>query len=362
MKNKTPLLIAGIWFTLGLIYSGQSFFYSITAGREYILQRSLFHSFLFCLEWGLLTLPVWKLAERFRLDSENILRNLFIHFGLGLTIAFIQHTIYVVVMDAVERPAGNIRTFEQLLPSIIGFVEYGVLMYWSIVFVFHGIAYYRNYQSEHQRVTMLRAQLVEAQLQSLHMQLQPHFLFNALNAIAVLVVKQPPTAKKMLLHLSELLRMSLDRGKDHFVTVAQEMDFVDTYLIIQKLRFGKRLDVSIDVSPDVAAEHIPTFLLQPLIENAVHHGIAVQAGRCWISIQIEQQGTMIQIAIKNGRSSKVKDVRSKPGKGVGLKNTQDRLLQLYGDSHEFSFAMNSQNGADVIVRLPLKSAKVTEGR
>jgi hypothetical protein len=352
MTLRRTHIIAGIWFFLGLIYSGQSFFYSLSVGREYVWQRSFFHSFVFCLEWGLLTTFVLGLAERFRLDDLNFRRNAVIHFFIGIAAALLQQTVYVYVTNFVDNGFTLTKSFPEYLPSIIGFFEYGVLMYWSIVFIHHAVGYYRQYQQEQRNAAELRTQLVESQLQSLKMQLQPHFLFNTLNAISVLVKKEPALAQKMIVRLSDCLRMTLERGSTNEVTLEQELEFLNAYLAIEEVRFGERLTVTMEIDEAAYPVRVPTFILQPLAENSIRHGIAQRSGEGWITVTAAVSNGMITLSVIDGgvRSKKTKKVTE--GIGVGLENTQKRLTQLYGADARLEIQENGNNGYTVTITMP----------
>lgn len=353
MTLKRPYIIAGVWCVLGLIYSGQSFFYSLSVGREYLWQRSFFHSFVFCLEWALLTPLVLRLTERFRLDAETFLRNILIHVLLGFTIAFAQHTLYTYITTFVDNGFVLDRSFMQLLPSLVGYVEYGVLMYWSIVFVHHAVSYYRRYQGEQQTAAELRSQLAEAQLQSLKMQLQPHFLFNTLNAISVLVKKEPALAQTMIVRLSDCLRMTLERGTTNEVTLEQELEFLNAYLSIEQVRFGDRLTVTNAIDERALPLFVPTFILQPLAENSIRHGIAKRSGEGTIHITAAVRSGMLILEVQDGAARRRKISAAAEGFGVGLANTRQRLQQLYGNGATFTFAENEKNGHTVTIGIPL---------
>lgn len=354
MRSRRPYIIAGIWFFLGLIYSGQSFFYSLSVGREYVWQRSIFHSFVFCLQWGLLTPLVLSLTERFRLDAVRFRRNISFHFFFGLIIAFLQQAVYVLITDFVDNGFTFTRSLTGYIPSVIGFFEYGVLMYWAIVFFYHAAEYYRRYQQEEKQSSELRSQLAEAQLHSLKTQLQPHFLFNTLNAISVLVKKEPALAQKMIIRLSDLLRVSLERGNENEVPLSDEMKMLETYLEIEKVRFGERLSVTTQIEPETVSIRVPTFILQPLAENAIRHGIAQRSGKGWISVSSSLRDGLLSVSISDGgeRPKKKKDVTS--GLGVGLENSRQRLLQLYGNRSSLTLSENDRNGFTCIITIPVR--------
>lgn len=352
MRYRRPFLIGGIWFFLGLIYSGQSFFYTLSVGREYLWQRSLFHSFIFCLEWGLLTPLVLTLTERFRLDVHRLRRNIVIHFFLGLSIAFVQQAVYVFITDFVDNGFVFTRSLSGYFPSIIGFFEYGVLMYWAIVFFYHAAEYYSRYQKEQQQSSELRTQLAEAQIQSLTMQLQPHFLFNTLNAISVLVKKEPALAQKMIVRLSDLLRLTLERGTMNEVPLKEELEHLDTYLAIEKVRFGERLTVTTQIDPEALNILVPTFILQPLAENAVRHGVSRRLGNGWITITAQRVNSVLTVSISDGGERPVKKKDDSTGMGVGLENSKQRLFQLYGSSSTLLLLENDRNGFTCVITIP----------
>ena len=353
MKLNRPIIIGGIWFLLGLIYSSQSFFYSLSVGREYIWQRSLFHSFIFCLEWGLLTPIVLRLVDRFRLDDSKFKLNIIVHFVIGLAVAFVQQTVYVYVTNYVENGFTVTKSFTGFLPSIVGFFEYGVLMYWSIVFIHHAVGYYRQYRQEEKNASQLRSQLIESQLQALKMQLQPHFLFNTLNAISILVKKEPSLAQKMIVRLSDLLRLTLERGNKNEVTLEQELEFLNIYLGIEKVRFGDRLSVTMNIDELSLPKRVPTFILQPLVENSIRHGIAQRSGEGWIEIVSTLEGNVLSLQVNDGGPKTKKKRGLTERTGVGLENTKLRLQQFYGNSFTFDVQENVLNGFSVNIEIPI---------
>jgi LytS/YehU family sensor histidine kinase len=296
---------------------------------------------------------VLNLVERFRLDDKNLYRNVTLHFFIGIGVAVLQQTAYVLFTDFVENGFAFSRTFSGYLPSIVGFFEYGVLMYWSIVFVHHAVGYYRRYQQEERRSAQLRTELMESQLQALKMQLQPHFLFNTLNAISVLVKKEPVLAQKMIVRLSDLLRLTLERGSENVVTLEQELEFVNTYLAIEKVRFGDRLTIKTEIAEMTLQSLVPTFILQPLAENSIRHGVAHRSGEGWIKIQSTQKEQTLFLSVSDGGTRSTRSKKQNDGFGVGLENTQQRLRQLYGNAFQFDIQENNHNGRTVTLAIPL---------
>ncbi|HUF26219.1 MAG TPA: histidine kinase [Gemmatimonadaceae bacterium] len=196
----------------------------------------------------------------------------------------------------------------------------------------------------------LEARLTEAQLQSLKLQLHPHFLFNTLNTITALVHVDPPAAERMVAGLSELLRLSLRTAGEQEVPLSREMEMLDHYLQIQQVRFGDRLAVSIVVDPDAREALVPHFILQPLVENAIRHGIAPRATRGLVEIRATVLGTMLKLQV---RDDGIGVPFGRPvADGVGLANTRSRLRSLYGTRHSFHAAGEVAGGFVVDIEIP----------
>jgi two-component system LytT family sensor kinase len=230
-------------------------------------------------------------------------------------------------------------------------------IYWAIASLAHGLQFYRRSQERERKAADLAARLAEARLQALKMQLQPHFLFNALNAIATLVHKDPNAADEMIGNLSELLRLTLDQSQPQEIPLRQEMEFLQLYLHIEQARFGDRLRVNIDIDPRLLEAQVPTLILQPIVENAVRHGIEPQLKPGVITIHARVEGPTLCLSVRdNGAGTRSS---SPPGQGIGLSNTRTRLQALYGSE---GFLILPENGADgwkVEVRLPLRGAVST---
>lgn len=197
------------------------------------------------------------------------------------------------------------------------------------------------------RATELEASLARAQLQNLRLQLQPHFLFNALNTISSVMYADPAAADEMIDRLSELLRVSLRTTQTDEVLLGEELDTLDAYLAIMKARFGDRLDVRIDVDDEARAIPVPSMILQPLIENAVRHGNAERLGRGVISVRGRKRAGMLLLEIEDDGPGSVAGISI----GLGLTTTKERLRILHGDRHRFE-AKNIEGGFRVTIALP----------
>jgi two-component system sensor histidine kinase AlgZ len=228
-----------------------------------------------------------------------------------------------------------------------------ILIAWSALYF--GFKQYRTV--EEQRLALLTAESTarSAQLQALQYQLQPHFLFNTLNAISSLVVSdQPQQAAAMLASLGILLRSSLEAPEIHTLTLSDELVTVEEYLAIERARFGSRLIVSFDIDPQVDVARVPRFLLQPLIENAVRYGIATRSRGGEIALRASLSGEALRIEIENELPDP--DSQNTPGSGLGLRNSRERLEQLYGRQSSLTTAVIHNNRFLTVVTFPFAPA------
>ena len=225
--------------------------------------------------------------------------------------------------------------------------------FWGLVGVAHALRFYERARVRELREVELESRLAEARLEALRMQLHPHFLFNTLNSIASLVHDKPHVAEEMIESLSELLRVTLNHSDRQEVTVREELEFLDRYLHIEQTRFGDRLRVERRIDPDVGDAMVPTLVLQPLVENAVRHGIETQIAPGCISITIERAGPKLRLLVNdNGRGY---SGRHKLKEGVGLSNTRSRLKELYGDSGVLEVQPGSSEGFLASVTIPWRT-------
>src|SRR6185369_4509061 len=205
--------------------------------------------------------------------------------------------------------------------------------------------YYREGREREIHAAALEAQLAQAQLQTLKMQLQPHFLFNTLNSISALNHEDPRAANRMIARLSELLRLTLENDGAQEVSLHQELDFLKRYLEIQQVRFGDRLKVHFDVAPETMDARVPNLLLQPLVENAIQHGLAPFSAPGEIHIHASRENGLLCLRIADSGPGLPASTPSGAPDGIGLANTRARLQQLYGDAHRFELRNGAQRGA-----------------
>lgn len=238
-----------------------------------------------------------------------------------------------------------------------------VLVYWSLVGGCQAITNFRSSQQRERRAAELEARLTRSHLQALRMQINPHFLFNTLNAISTLISVNPPAANEMLGDLSELLRRSLDSADEQEIPLSRELQFVRAYIGIEQKRFGDRLRMEQDVPEDLSSALVPALILQPLLENAIRHGIEPQRAPGLITLQVRREGRQLHLQVRdNGKGFAAAATNRFERRGIGLANTQARLRELYGANQQFTVAKGEPRGCTVDIHLPFHSEPVSVGQ
>jgi len=234
-----------------------------------------------------------------------------------------------------------------------------MLLYWAIICISQGMDYYRRYRDRELLASNLETRLAEAQLDALRMQLHPHFLFNALNSVSVLMRKDIDAADRMLLQLSNLLRVTLARSAAHETRLRQELEILERYLEIEQIRFQDRLTVRMRIEPSALDALVPQLFFQPLVENAIRHGIADREIGGVIDIRAEHQNGMLHLQVRdNGPGLKVP--RGNLTEGVGLSNTRSRLEYLYGPGSRLEVSDAEEGGLIVTAAFPFHTETIVE--
>jgi hypothetical protein len=312
--------------------------------------------------WALLTPLVLRLAAVADLFDRRWARRLFlVHLPAALLVALAQLALHTVLDLALVH--GGWHSTTQLADR---FRSFFVRTYYANVVVYLALALGANafayVQRRRTREAELERHLAQAQLDALRLQLQPHFLFNALNAVAALVVEDPAAAQRMLARLADLLRLVLDARNAGTVTLARELELAAAYLAIEQVRFADRLTVSIDAAPEALDALVPGMLLQPLLENAVRHGIARKPGPGRIELHAAPAGDRLRLrVVDDGVGLDVPPAaRGGEGDGIGLANVRARLERIYGADHELLLRRARGGGTEAFVELPLRR-KGTDG-
>ena len=292
--------------------------------------------------WVPLTMLAFAAAERFPFGRGRVLTPLAAHVGGALLVAAIRGGAVMVL----NGWAGWYEVLPSLPRLYLTSLQNNVFLYWLLVGIGHAIVYARTSR-------MREEQLARAQLQALKAQLQPHFLFNALNTISSFVRHRPEMAERMIDRLARLLRQSLDGDGTDEVTLARELETLQPYLDIELARFEDRLRFDIDIAPDAMTARVPHLLLQPLVENAVRHGLARIATPGVVTIRSRRDGDDLELEVIDNGVGLPDHFAVGRTTGLGLSNTMRRLLQLYGDSQSFDIT-RAERGTRVLVRLPFR--------
>ena len=312
--------------------------------------------------WALLTPMLLGLARRFRIERGRLLRHSLIHILASILLSVSTMVgISTVSNYLFVEPAERQFTLTKLLYSIYNYFDYYILIYWLILMISHAFDYYSRYQQGELRASQLQAQLARAELQALKMQLHPHFLFNTLHSISALQLKDIAAANRMIARLGDFLRLTLDNSGAQEVSLQKELDFLKCYLEIERIRFQDRLTVNMEVEPQTLDARVPNLILQPIVENAIKHGISPRAAPGRIDIRAKRENGLLRLQIEdNGRgiNSNGKGVHIIK-EGLGIANTRARLEQLYGASYRFDLHNAGAGGFIVTMEIPLKVEAAT---
>lgn len=356
-------LIFGCWSLVALFFTSQTLAQSYIYGLGLSFGRVMSWQFFSCYVWFILTPIILSFDSHFRLERGKLSRNLPAHLLFGLTIAFIQQAIDALILPRLGYPLGLTFTSYFHAYKTFLFINFhlALFFYWSILGVRYANDYYERYRERELRASQLETRLAQARLQVLKMQLHPHFLFNTLNAISELVYKDPESAEHMITNLSDLLRLSLDNVGVQEVSLKQELDFLNKYVEIEQMRFHDRLRMKMWIEPDALDASVPNMILQPLVENAIRHGIGMRSSGGSIEIGAEREDGMLHLFVRDDGRGLVNGEQNALREGVGLANTRARLSHLYGATHRFDLNDSPGGGLTVDMAIPFKLGKVNEG-
>lgn len=316
--------------------------------------------------WAGLTPAIIWLSRRYPIESDRWLQNLLRHVGFGAGFALLELALSCTVISLIAQiPQSYGGSLRKYWLGVVGrFWFWELLIYLMILAAVEAYQFFRKYQERQLATSELQAQLSEAQLRALRMQLHPHFLFNALHSIAVLLRKgENGAALGMLTGLGDLLRYSLDNDAAQEVPLRQEMDFIQRYLRLEQVRFQDRLRVEYDIPDATLSARVPNLILQPLVENAIRHGVAPRPGARTVRLSAAREGEQLRLDVEDvpaGTGDKARpaaepedEVPGRPG-GLGLANVRARLRRLYGEDFEMQAESDGASGYRVTLRIPFR--------
>jgi two-component sensor histidine kinase len=305
--------------------------------------------------WAVLAPAVLWLTRRFPFDRRSWKLAIPVHLA-GVVVGTSAH----VVMACVQRMATywwigqSMDTWLHEMQEMLFLnFDWEMMTYWTIAGVGTAMKYMHEARAKELNAAQLETRLVEARLHTLQRQMQPHFLFNTLNTISALMHRDVDAADAMIARLSDLLRMSLERVGVQEVALKEELDFLSKYLEIEQTRFRDRLTVVFDVQAEALDALVPNLLLQPLVENAIKHGIGPRPTPGRITVRARRSGAMLELDVQDNGVGLSAARLTDFNRGVGLSNTRSRLDHLYGSLHRFEFRQPAEGGLLVCIAIPM---------
>jgi len=309
--------------------------------------------------WAACTPLVVALAKRFPLTGQRFVSHIAIHTVTSFMMAPLGSvTAYFVSRGLLEllfrmTDPGALRLLSTFTVSVLSMSFTGILTYWLVVGLYQSVHFYQAAMERQTIAAQLETQLSHAELENLKSQLHPHFLFNSLHTIGVLMQEDVEAASHLLVSLGDLLRMALER-RENEITLRSELEFVGKYLEIEQTRFHDRLKVRMDVPPDLLGVYVPSLVLQPLVENAIKHGISVDSAAGRLEIAAQRNNGRVSLRVRDDGPGLAPGSRLRFG--VGLTNVQSRLKQLYGEESSLELTRGDGRGCEAIITIPLRSS------
>jgi len=364
LRQLTRFLFAVVWVIPSSLAALQLTVVGDASGTHYGLGTSLLWQGSAWMLWGLWSQLILTLVDRVKLDTARALPWLSLHAGMTVVVSA-ANVLTIAWLDHVFGAVGQVTSYAFALRVVlVNHLDIQVVLYWAVLGAAYMVEFVRRYRERDRAAAELEQKLARTQLEALRMQLNPHFLFNALNSVAELMEMDVKEAQRMLIRVSDLLRLSLKSAGQPLIPVWQEIELVELYLQIARVRYGSGLEVDIDVDPNAVDLMLPSFLLQPIVENALKHGLAPGHPDQSISVKLERVGNSLEILVEdNGKGLDgllttsgrfLAAVPSVDGLGIGLTNTRSRLAMLYGDRYAFRMNNQQSGGCRVAIKLPIE--------
>lgn len=344
-------LIVGFWVAIALFVVAYRAFDPRFGEPGRLLPGEAAHAGIVYGIWAIMTPGIFWLVHRFGFEGGRRVAHIALHVAVAVIAAVTMNTFGHASFHALVDTGRSwsfswTRTFYSFR-----FLD-ELIMYIAIVGAGIAREYFYKYRERHEEAGWLRAQLAEARLQALRMQIDPHFLFNTLHSISTHLERDPRAVRRMIARLSELLRYSLEMNDVKEVPLKQELRFIEGYLEIQTVRFPDTLNVSYDVAPETREALVPNLILQPVIENAIKHGVGALQSGGEIVLEARRDADRLVLRVKDNGPGLGATNGSSNGNGVGIRNTRERLEALYGDDHHFRLIPGEPSGLTVEMSIP----------
>jgi two-component system LytT family sensor kinase len=335
------------WTLIGLSFACQFHISSSMAGLDVPWRQAINYALGDWYVFALLSVPVIRLARTFHFEAGSRGHCLAVHL-LGSAVFSLAYMLLRAWVGTWQSAAAFREAFQ---PLLVKTWHFNFLIYWVMVAVTCAFDFYRKYRERELRAIELEKRLAQAKLQALQMQLNPHFLFNSLHSISALMHQDVDAADRMISRLSDLLRAALDRTETQEIPLRKELEFLQRYLEIERIRFGDRLEVEIQAAPETLEASVPNLILQPLVENAIRHGIEPHARPGRIRFLARRQADELTLEVHDNGGGFASQA---PMDGVGLSNTRARLRTLYGDGQQLEFYTPPEGGLSVRLTIPFR--------
>jgi two-component system, LytTR family, sensor kinase len=358
-RGAVWLFVSVLWLAFALVLTTQHYLGMREAGQDASWLRLFGRQAQLWGVWALLTPVVFAVARRVPIHPGRVLSGLAAHLPIAVGFialhTFITGPLAYLLGIIPDHVVGDAPTLLSVFGTVLrGNISADLLIYSLLVAIHHVAVFGSAARLRDVQASQLETQLARARLDALQMQLQPHFLFNTLHAVSALMDRDVAAARRMLTRLGELLRLSLTSPETQEVVVEDELAFLGRYIDIQRMRFHDRLVVNVDVDPGTRRAMVPRLLMQPLVENAIRHGIATRTGPGRIAVNVVRENGQLHLSVTdNGRGLPPGGMNSIRF-GVGLRNTRARLEHLYGSEQRFELIDAPGGGTIASVRIPFR--------
>src|SRR4029453_15915003 len=327
---RRAVLLFVTWTLVGLVFAAVSYGVALSQNdKRFGIAASLKLNLVLFYLWGVFSPLILSFCRRFRVEFRRLsIRNLTVHVPAIVLFAAVHETLLLAILWSITPSArGELATITSYYARHFGYGFYIDLIIASLIVIgAHALLYYDDFRTSELEQSSLKAQLAQAQLRALKMQVHPHFLFNTLHSISSLVLEDPSKANSMIARLGDFLRMTVENSEQQLVTLKEETEFLRCYLDIEQVRFGDRLRVTFEMEPLTLSAQVPHLILQPIVENAIQHAVAPRTAQSQIQIKANQRNGLLRIEITdNGPGIAQSELTM--DRGLGLKNVRARLNQ-----------------------------------
>ena len=356
-------MILAFWTLVVLVEAGQNYGSQFTENFKFPWGMALRRSCEEWYPWALLTAAILWAGRRVNLERASVARWVLAHLAASVAVSLVYFAIYAALLHGQTSVMdGTVFQFGRIYRKlVIHYLHLTLMIYWVILLAQHGWHSHVRSRERERQASALATELVRARLEALRMQLNPHFLFNTLHTISALIHENPEGADRILARLSDLLRVSLEQSDAQEVPLRQELLFLDRYLEIEQMRFEDRLSVERTIESGLGDLLVPSLILQPLVENAIRHGIEPREEAGCVKIAARRLDGMLELKVIDNGPGLPENEAAPRREGVGLSNTRSRLTHLYGANHRFELPPAPGGGLEARLLIPCRTEAVEGG-